>query len=92
MQNISIQKASDLPKNVKSAVEQLLGRAIEADEEVSIAAVPPQQIQPFEGRIAIVKNLESFLTRRAAKVMDVSDAALDAVIDEAVDKTRHRRG
>jgi hypothetical protein len=45
MHNVSIQKASELPPPLKSAVEQLLGRPIDADEEVSIAAVPPQQIQ-----------------------------------------------
>jgi hypothetical protein len=42
MQNVSIQKASELPQPLKSAVEQLLGRPIGADEEVSIVAVPPQ--------------------------------------------------
>jgi hypothetical protein len=44
--NVSIQKASELPLRLKSAVEQLLGRPIDADEEVSIGAVPPQQIAP----------------------------------------------
>jgi hypothetical protein len=41
MQNVSIQKASELPKAMKSAVEQLLGRPIAPDEEISVAAVPP---------------------------------------------------
>jgi len=35
MHNVSIQKASALPPRLKSAVEQLLGRPIDADEEVS---------------------------------------------------------
>ena len=42
MQNVSIQKAGDLPQAVKSAVEHLLGRSIAPDEEISVAAVPPQ--------------------------------------------------
>jgi len=46
MRNVSSQKASDLLQGVKSAVEQLLGRPIDADEEVSVVAVPPQQIPP----------------------------------------------
>jgi hypothetical protein len=92
MQNVSIHKASDLPQEVKSAVEQLLGRTVGADEEVSIAAVPPQQIPPSSSRRALVQELEAFLDRRAEKVKDVSDVEIDAAVDEAVDHARHRRG
>jgi hypothetical protein len=92
MHNVSIQKASELPPRLKSAVEQLLGRPIDADEEVSIAAVPPQQIAPSESLESVAEKLEAFLNRRAAKVGDVSDDELDAAIDEAVDHLRHGRG
>ncbi len=92
MQNVSIQKASELPQIVKSAVEQLLGRQIDADEEVSIAAIPPQQIPPSENRAAIAQKLEAFLNRRAEKVRNVSDEEIDAAVDEAVDHVRHSRG
>lgn len=91
MQNVYIQKASDLPQGVKSAVEQLLGRPIGADEEVSIAVVPPQQIPPSANRSDVAKKLEALLNRRAEKVRDVSDEAIDAAIDEAVDHVRHSR-
>ena len=92
MHNVSIQKASELHPRLKSAVEQLLGRPIDADEEVSIAAVPPQQIAPSKNRASVAEKLEGFLSRRAAKVSDVSDDELDAAIDEAIDHLRHRRG
>jgi len=91
MQNVSIQKASELPQGVKSAVEQLLGRPIDADEEVSVIAVPPQQIPASENRAAIAQKLEEFMNRRAEKVRDVSDEEIDAAVDEAVDHVRHRR-
>jgi hypothetical protein len=90
--NISIHKASDLPLGLKSALEQLLDRPIGADEEVSIAAVPPQEIPPSGNRSAVVGKLEALLDRRAAKVRDVSDQEIDAAIDEAVDHVQHRRG
>src|SRR5260370_40440393 len=80
MQNISIQKASELPQGVKSAVEQLLGRSIGADEEVSVAAVPPQQFPPSENRATIAQKLEAFLNRRAEKTKDVSDEDIDGAI------------
>jgi hypothetical protein len=92
MQNVSIQKARELPPPLKSAVEQLLGRPIDADEEVSIAAVPPQQIAPSKSRASVAENLEAFLNRRATKVSDVPDDELDAAIDDAVDHLRHSRG
>lgn len=83
--------ASELSQSVKSAVEQLLGRPIEADEEVSVAAVPPQQIPPSENRAAVAEKLEAFLNRRATKVRDISDEELDTAVDEAVDHVRHSR-
>ncbi len=92
MHNVSIQKASELPPRLKSAVEQLLGRPIDADEEISIAAVPPQQIAPSKSRALVAEKLESFLSRRAAKVKDVPDDELDAAIDQPVDHLRHSRG
>jgi hypothetical protein len=91
MQNISIQKASELPQPVKSAVERLLGRPIGPDEEVSIAAIPPQQVPPSESRAVLSQELEAFLNRRAEKIAEASDAELDAAIDEAVDHVRHSR-
>ena len=76
---------------VKSAVEQLLGRSIGADEEISVVAVPPRQVPPSQNRTAVARNLEAFLNRRAAKVQDVPAVEIDAVVDEAVDHVRHSR-
>jgi hypothetical protein len=91
MQNISIQKASDLPQTVRSAVEQLLGRPIAPDEEISVAALPPQHIPPSEGRADVARRLEAFLDRRAETVGDVPEGEIDAAIDEAVKHARHSR-
>ena len=91
MQNVSIQKASDLPQAVKSAVEQLLGRSIAPDEEISVAAVPPQRFPPSESRAAVARNLEAFLNRRADKVNGLPGEEIDAAIDEALHAVRHKR-
>lgn len=91
MQNVSIHKAGHLPEAVKSAVEQLLGRPIAADEEVSVVAVPPQQVLPAENRPAVARSLEAFLNRRAKKVRDVPEEEIDTVLDEAVHHVRHSR-
>ncbi len=91
MQNVSIQKASQLPHDVKSAVEHLLGRPIDADEEISVVALPPQQVPPSGNRAAIARKLEVFLNRRAEKVQGVPDDEIDAAIEEAVHRVRHGR-
>ena len=91
MRNVSIHKASELPHGAKAAVEQLLGRPIGADEEVSVVAVPPQQISPCRDRAAVAQKLDALLNRRAQKVRDVSDEELDSAVDEAVDHVRHSR-
>lgn len=91
MQNVSIKRASDLPEEMKAAVERLLGRQIQADEEISIAAIPPQHVAPRTDRLAIARRLDLVLNRRAEKVRDVSDEELDTTIDEAVDHVRHSR-
>ena len=92
VQNVAIHRASDLPQNVRSAVEQLLGRSIEANEEISVVAVPPQDVPPSKNRAELARKLEDFLDRRAKKVADIPDQELDRVIDEAVDHVRHSRG
>jgi hypothetical protein len=92
MQNVSIRKANELSQRVKSAVEELLGRPIDDNEEVSVIAVPPQRIPPSVDRAAVVQELETFLNRRAEKTMHVSDEEIDAAVDEAVDHVRHNRG
>jgi hypothetical protein len=80
MQNVSIQKASELSQGVKAAVEQLLGRPIDADEEVSVIAVPPQHLPPSGNREAVAQKLEAFLNRRAEKTRDVSDEEIEAAV------------
>ena len=44
MQNVSIQRAEDLSQAVRSALESLLGRTLEADEEISIMAYRPHEV------------------------------------------------
>jgi hypothetical protein len=91
MASVSIHKASDLRPDVKSAVEQLLGRAIEGDEEVSVIATPPQPIGASADRATIVGKLRNFLDGRAEKTRGLSDEEMDSTVDEAVERARHTR-
>ena len=91
MRNVSIQKASELAAAAKSAVEQLFGRPVAPDEEISVAAVPPQRVPPSESRAVVARNLEVFLNRRADKVNGLPEEEIDAAIDEALHAVRHKR-
>jgi hypothetical protein len=89
--NVSVQKAGQMSQPLKAAVEEILGRSIDADEEISIVAVPPQQAAPSQGKTAVVEKLEALLNRRAEKVRDIPEDKINAVIDEAVHHSRHNR-
>ena len=91
MQNVTVQKAGEMPQSLKAAVEQILGRPIAADEEISIVTAPPQQVAPSGGKAAIVAKLEDLLNRRASKVQDIPEHEINSLVDEAVHHARHNR-
>lgn len=91
LHNISVQIAGEMPQPLKSAVEQILGRSIGVDEEISIIAVPPQNVAPSEGNLAAVDRLEALLNRRAEKVRDIPEEEINSAVDEAVNQGRRRR-
>jgi len=91
VQNVVVQKAGEMPPQLKAAVEQILGRSIASDEEISIAAIPPQQVTASDDGAVIVEKLKALLDRRAEKVRDVPEDEINSVIDEAVYHARHRR-
>lgn len=89
--NVTVQRAGEMPQPLKAAVEQILGRSIGVDEEISIMAVPPQDVAPSGGRASVVEKLEALLNRRAEKVRDIPEDEINSVIDDAVHQARHRR-
>jgi hypothetical protein len=91
LQNVVVQKAGEMPQRLKAAVEEIIGRPVGADEEISIIAVPPQEVPPPDDRSAVVEKLEALLNRRAEKVRDIPEDDINSVIDEAVYHARHNR-
>lgn len=88
MESISVRRASDLSHAAKSAIEEILGRAVANDEEIRITAVRPGQVSMADNRARFVEELEAYLNQRATRVCDVADEELDAAIDEAVRMAR----
>jgi len=88
MENIAIQKADELPAAARRAVEQVLGRTLKHDEEVSIMAVSPREAPTGEPRKALARRLENRINKTAERVRDVSPEEQESAIDEAVNHVR----
>lgn len=88
MENIAIQKADELPSDARRAVEQVLGRALQHDEEVSIMALSPHEAPTGEARQALARQLEDRISKTAERVRDVSAEEQESAIDEAVKHVR----
>ena len=91
MQNIAIQKANELPPDARRAVEQVLGRPLEQDEEVSIMAFSPHEAPTGETRQALARQLEDRIARTAERVRNIPEEEQEAAIDEAVNHVRSKQ-
>lgn len=88
MQNISIQKTEDLSTAVRAALESLLGRALEADEEISIMAFRPHEAAQGPVREQLAQRLNEQMDAMAERASDASDDELDEILDDAMRSTR----
>lgn len=91
MENVSIKLARDLPASARTAVEDLLGRSLRNDEEVSVMAFDPHPAPSGEARRASAERLKGALDQLALKAQDVADGEVDDAIDEAMNHIRPRR-
>jgi len=89
MPNNALKKARDLSPNVRNALETLLDRPLQEEETVSIQAYPTHNAPTGLEREEAWTRLLDRIDRTAARVKDVSEAELDALIDEAADYVRH---
>jgi hypothetical protein len=88
MGDIAIHKANELPSDARRAVERVLGRVLEPDEEVSIMAFSPHDAPTGEVRQKLARQLEDRITRTAESVRHVPDDEQEAAIDEALKHVR----
>jgi hypothetical protein len=88
MGDIAIHKANELPSDARCAVERVLGRVLEPDEEVSIMAFSPHDAPTGEARQKLARQLEDRITRTAESVRQVPDDEQEAAIDDALHHVR----
>jgi hypothetical protein len=88
MENVSINLARDLPASPRSAVENLLGRSLRDDEEVSIMALDPHPAPSGEARRASAERLRcaldtNILARANPHSKDVARTLLLTILESA---------
>ncbi len=91
MGDSSLRWARDLPVPVKAAIESLLGRSLQDDEQVSVRAFPRHEAPRGEARALAARHLKEHLDKMAAKVKNVPEEEMEAAINEAMDHVRPRR-
>ena len=90
MHNVSTTRAGDLNPNVRAAIEQLLGRSIGPDEQVSVIA-STQEDERSAGRVQFARSLQEFLSNREQATAELSEKEIDSAIEEAVNNVRQTR-
>ena len=88
MGDIAIHKANELPSDARRALERVLGRVLEPDEEVSIMAFSLHGAPTGEARQKLARQLEDRILRTAESVRHVPDNEQEAAIDDALKHVR----
>ena len=83
-----IHKAKDLSPDQRTAIENLVGRSISDQEEISLRVLqPPKDISP-ERRQEILEVLNAYFARIDAQRQPVSEQEENEIINEALRSTR----
>ncbi|MBM3746396.1 MAG: hypothetical protein FJW34_11420 [Acidobacteria bacterium] len=88
MRSIAIQRAGELPPQEKEALERLLGRSLNQDEEVSIRSYPRDLLPEGAADQRTADELAELLAQRLDQVKDLSESELERAVDEAIQFVR----
>ena len=88
MQNSSLYKARELSPSVRQALETLLGRTLNGDEQISIRAYAPHEAPQGRARETAVRGLEEHFSTVDERLKEVPQEEVEQAVDEAL---RHVR-
>jgi len=91
VQNLSTHKTRDLSPHAKESLEELLGRHLADDEEVSIWASRPHSAPIGQARKEAWNRLNDHLDRMAGKAGGGADE-IEKLVDDECDEVRHGPG
>jgi hypothetical protein len=85
---------NDMPAAEKQAIEALLGRNLDADQQVFIMAYTPNAAPSQAVRDAARESLQEIFAKidEYAKAHGITPADADAALDEAMQQIRPRHG
>ena len=91
MENIAVNMASDLSQPVRAAIEDMLGRALRDDEQVSVMAFGAHAAPTGAARAESAQRLKAAMDALAVKALAVDPQDLEDAFDEAMDHVRAGR-
>jgi hypothetical protein len=91
MQPSPLHKVAQLPPQVKEVIENLLGRALQDDESISIQTYRAKDAPLGAARDMAYQRLLDRAKQTAGRPKGVPEAEIDSAIDEASDFVRHKR-
>ncbi len=88
MENIAVDMANHLSGPVRAAIEGMLGRALQDDEQVSVLALRPHTAPTGQHRLDRARGLKAAMDALAAKALPADPLELDTAFDEAMAAVR----
>jgi hypothetical protein len=86
-----VHHVKDIPAAQRQAIEAVLGRALRDDESLIIRPSHVLQDSPTGvTRARSARQYQDHLDQLAGRVGDVPESEIDAAIDEAVERVRHK--
>jgi hypothetical protein len=92
MAEIAIRNVRDLGEDTRRAVEALLGRRLEEEEQIGVTALGARPAPAGDAHNAAKKRLLESIETMSESAKGIPADELDALIDEAMDDARRRRG
>jgi hypothetical protein len=88
MQQSSLHSARTLPPPVRTVLEQLLGRALDDSETISVRAYQPHEAPSRDQQQASARELRQHFFEIDEKSKDIPESEQDEIIDEAIRSVR----
>jgi hypothetical protein len=94
MESMTDRNVNDIPAAERQAIEALLGRSLDADQQVFIMAYTPNAVPSQAVRDAARASLQRTFDKidEYAKAHGVTPEEADAALDEAMGQVRPRHG
>jgi hypothetical protein len=88
MEQSSLHNARTLSPPVRSALKQLLGRALSDNEAIGVRAYQPHETPPPDRRRAVAGELRHYFAKIDEKTKDIPASELEEILDEAIRSVR----